>query len=49
VRVGQGKGLTVFVSVVIRKCAPLFDYLAKNSFTNPTSIQETFLLPIQAG
>ena len=27
-----------FVSVVIRKCAPLFNYLAKSSFTNPTSI-----------
>jgi len=31
-------GLTVWVSVVIRKCGLIFYYLAKNSVTNPTSI-----------
>jgi len=28
----------VWVSVVIRKCAPLFNYLANNSLNNVTSI-----------
>jgi len=34
----------VWVSVVIRKCAPLFIYLAMNSLTNATSIIFSIIL-----
>jgi len=44
VKVGQGKDLTVWVSVGIRNCVPLLTYLAKNSFTTTTSIQHYFHL-----